>query len=58
MRNNAILWTPAMLVRFKAAYKIEEPGGPQHVFRFDGHDYVVSYAKYLIEYLDSVLPPR
>lgn len=58
MRNNAILWTPAMLARFKVAYKIEQHGGPQHVFRFDEHDYVVSYAKYLIEYLDSVLPPR
>lgn len=27
-------------------------------FRFDGNEYIVGYAKYLIEYLDSQLPPR
>lgn len=47
-----ITWTAAKLKRFKNAYlaavqyKLEE-------FEFDGDDYVVGYAKYLIEFLET-----
>lgn len=49
--SKLIQWTPAVLARFKAAYEIEKHGGPDHVFRFDGSDFLVAYAGYLIEYL-------
>ena len=28
----------------------------QEVFKFKGHDFLVDYAKYLIEYMDTVRP--
>ena len=47
-----ITWTPEMLERFKAAYavaKIERATS----FWFDGHEFIPSYARYLIMYLDD-----
>lgn len=43
-----------MLERFKTAYEaaLKEEGD---TFRFDGHEFLKDYAKYLIEYLESVL---
>jgi hypothetical protein len=26
-------------------------------FNFEGHEYLVEYAKYMIDYLDEMLPP-
>lgn len=45
-----------MLECFKLAYKqaINTKTDP---FMFDGNEFVVAYAKYLIEYLDTQLPP-
>lgn len=40
------------LPRFKKAYHEAVDAG-QEVFQFDGSDVPVSYAKYLIEYLDK-----
>jgi hypothetical protein len=34
------------------AYEAAKAAG-QEVFQFDGHDILVSYAKYLLEYLDG-----
>jgi hypothetical protein len=47
-----ISWTPDMLKRFKKKYEAERAAGHDQ-FNFDGHDFVVAYAKYLIEYLES-----
>lgn len=43
-----------MLVRFKRAYK-EAADANRAVFDFDGHQFVVQYARYLIEYLEGQL---
>ena len=46
-----------MLERFKVAYAEAKVGRIPSMdgdsFTFDGHEFVVNYAKYLIEYLDS-----
>jgi len=49
-----ITWDKAKLARFKLAYA-EHKGDSANVFSFEGHQFVVGYAKYLIEYLESVL---
>ena len=52
--SDTITWDRAKLERFRAAYvmaNIER----KDVFKFDGHDFVASYARYLIMYLDSQL---
>jgi late competence protein required for DNA uptake (superfamily II DNA/RNA helicase) len=49
-----INWTPAMLARFKKAYD-KAVTEKVDTFMFDGNEFVVGYAKYLIQYLDSVL---
>lgn len=56
-RHGVIAWTPAKLVRLKAAYQqaIDAGLAPTDVFSFDGHDLVVGYARYLIIYLDKTL---
>jgi|HubBroStandDraft_4_1064222.scaffolds.fasta_scaffold419159_2 hypothetical protein len=51
---NMITFTPEMLARFKAAYRIAVDAKVD-TFRFDDKEFVVSYAKYLIEYLDGQL---
>lgn len=47
-----INWTLPMLKRFKRAYKLAKMKA-EDPFMFDGNEFVISYAKYLIEYLDS-----
>lgn len=50
--QNTVTWTRPMLARFKQAHK--KANGSE--FIFDGNRYVSDYAKYLIEYLEDVLP--
>lgn len=47
-----MIWTRTMLKDLKLAYKIACEC-EMDVFRFEGHDFVVSYARYLIEYLEG-----
>lgn len=54
MSGPVIHWNRAMLKRFKAAYALANIER-KDVFKFDGHDFLVSYARYLIEYLDSLV---
>lgn len=52
------MFTPEKLRRFKKAYEqaVEDHDGDRHaVFMFDGNEYVLGYAKYLIEYLEVQL---
>lgn len=51
--SDIIKWTPEMLVRFKRAYA-KALKGDIGAFEFEGHNFLPEYAKYLIEYLDSV----
>ena len=52
-----INWTKPMLKRFKKAYckarseKLEE-------FTFDGNDFVTDYARFLSEYLDTIIKDK
>lgn len=56
MEAKTINWTAPMLKRFKAAYsKVEKTHKRTDTFSFEGNLFVLGYAKYLIEYLDSVL---
>lgn len=50
-RETSINWTPDMLSRFKRAYGMAVRTN-QTEFEFDGNQFVSSYAKYLIEYLE------
>lgn len=52
MKRKVVEWTPEMLKRFQVSYTkaVEEKA---KTFIFDGNEYVVDYAKYLIEYLTS-----
>ena len=47
-----IEFTPEKLKRFKKEYN-KAVGAGDGVFTFSGHEFVVGYAKYMIEYLDS-----
>lgn len=47
-------WDRPMLDRFKMEYE-KVRGGSDEVFQFEGNEYVVGYAKYLIEYLEQKL---
>ena len=53
-QGNAINWTRPLLERFKKAYK-EANDRNAETFVFDGHGFLVGYAKYLIEFLDGDL---
>lgn len=49
---NKIEWTRDMLERFKMAYGLaRETRG--EVFEFEGNEFLVSYAGYLIQFLDA-----
>jgi hypothetical protein len=48
-----ITWTAAKLKRFKVAYQAAGLAGSD-TFVFDDNEFVVGYAKYLIEYLESL----
>lgn len=50
--GTTILWTRPMLVKFKRAYA-HAVETHQAVFKFEEHDFVIGYAKYLIEFLEG-----
>lgn len=47
-----IEWTRPKLTRFKAALK---RAGDNECFIFEGHEFVVAYARYLVTYLEEKL---
>ena len=48
-----INWTPEMARRFKRTYEeAKRVKGGKETFMFDGNEFVLDYAKYLIEYLE------
>jgi hypothetical protein len=47
-------FTPEKLKKFKKAYQ-RAVDKKSDIFIFDGSEFVVGYAKYVIEYLDSKL---
>lgn len=57
MNRPIIKWNRPMLTRLKAAYgQAQQAGlGPDDVFTFEGNEFLVAYAGYLIKYLDYVL---
>ena len=50
-----INWDRPMLKRFKKAYASTEDLADDHVFVFEGNQYVRAYARYLIEFLEGEL---
>lgn len=55
-QTTTIEWTLPLLARFKKCYELEcvRTNNNWHsCFTFDGHKFVLRYAKYLIEYLES-----
>lgn len=55
--QKVIEWTKPMLERFRKEYsKAKSEKQPTDTFVFDGNTFVISYAKYLIEYLDMRFP--
>ena len=57
MDQKYVAWTRPMLARFKRDYASAVKRNVD-VFTFDGNEYLVAYAKYLIEYLANVFPER
>lgn len=55
--TDKITFDAPMLRRLKRAYEIAV-GLNQDRFHFEGHEYFVPYAKYLIEYLEEHLHER
>ena len=58
MSDNLIEWTPAKLKHFKKAYDEAYETSQDKVndvFMFEDDIFVLSYAKYLIEYLELIL---
>lgn len=53
--RKTINWTPEMLARMKQAYEKEKAAGRggKETFTFDGNEFVMDYAKYLIEFLEG-----
>ena len=51
----SISWDRPKLERFKKAYDDTKGFADDYVFMFDDHQFVRSYAKYLIEYLGGLL---
>ena len=56
--SNTVVWNKEKLKRFKKAYVNAIGNDPvsllsESAFTFEGNEYVVGYAKYLIEYLES-----
>jgi len=47
-----ITWTRQKLKRFKKALK---KASKESVFEFEGHQFVVGYGEYLVEYLEDKL---
>lgn len=58
-QENYVTWDAAKRERLRTAYKEavkESHDSVNDVFTFEDNIYVISYAKYLIEYLDTVIP--
>jgi hypothetical protein len=55
MTQGTINWDRPMLERFKLAYAQHE-NKHGDTFMFEGHEFVIGYAKYLIEFLETQLP--
>jgi hypothetical protein len=55
-KDKVITWNRPKLDRFKDEYKKANASSVE-TFVFDGDLFIVSYAKYLIEYLEMKLPP-
>ena len=54
--QETICWTRPKLQEFRAEYeKHKDKDRIKDAFTFDGHEFVVGYAGYLIEYLEGVL---
>lgn len=54
--TNTVAWDRKMLGRFKRVYtQVVNHPEKLDAFTFEGHEYVVDYAKYLIEYLEGQL---
>ena len=56
MTAATILWTPAKLKQFKDEISEAEVQGTE-VIKFEGHDMLVRYGKWLIKYLDTRFSP-
>ncbi len=52
MADIVIEWTPKLLKQLKKVYS-EFKDSPEAVFMFMGHEFVSSYTKYMIEYLEG-----
>ena len=48
-----VLFTPEKLKQFKAVYARARLNPLTDVFEFEGREYVLGYARYLIEYLED-----
>ena len=51
-------WNKPKLKRFKKAYQQElltYVSGTERVFTFEGNEFVIDYAKYLIQYLEGMI---
>ena len=48
-----VSWTPESLEKFKVAWN-DADDAEKESFTFDGNEYLVSYGRYLIEYLEYV----
>jgi hypothetical protein len=52
MDQGSIAWNPEKLRRLKREYN-KHKDDKDKIFKFDGYDFLVGYAKYLIEYLEG-----
>lgn len=52
-KGTTVSWTSDSLKKFKAAWKAADDAEKES-FTFDGNEYLVTYGRYLIEYLDYV----
>jgi hypothetical protein len=50
MAGKSVSWTRPKLIRFAKAYEAAKANGCDS-FVFDGDDYLVSYAKYMLQFL-------
>ena len=55
MNSTEINFTPESFKRLKKTYEEHKGKGRDYVFAFEGHELIIGYAKYLIEYLEPKL---
>ena len=53
--HQTIEFTPEKLRRFREAYDKAKMNPLTDVFEFEGHEFVLTYAHYMIEYLEQKL---